>query len=153
MQFRTLLTVISLAALSACARSAAPAPATATTTQAAAANSEQERFRRMSVEELSRAMAANEAVTVIDNNGRERYEQGHIPSARHVGHDEVTPAVLPADRAARLVFYCYNESCHACHNAANQALNLGYTNVFILPAGITGWQAANQRVVSGPNPS
>jgi len=30
---------------------------------------------------------------------------------------------------------------------------LGFRNVFILPAGIAGWTAAQQRVVTGPNPS
>lgn len=63
----------------------------------------------MTVDELATMLVRHEAVGVYDANGRARYEQGHIPSARFVGHDPVTVAMLPADRAARLVFYCANE--------------------------------------------
>jgi hypothetical protein len=63
----------------------------------------------MTVDELAAALERPGTVAVYDANTRERYEQGHIPTARHVGHDEVTPSVLPADRGMRLVFYCYNE--------------------------------------------
>lgn len=63
----------------------------------------------MSVDELAGMLDRHEAVAVYDANGRERYERGHIPGARHVGHDEVTAAMLPQDRGTRLVFYCYNE--------------------------------------------
>jgi rhodanese-related sulfurtransferase len=41
----------------------------------------------------------------------------------------------------------------ACPRAARQAVALGYTNVFVLPAGIMGWSAAGKPVVSGANPS
>lgn len=63
----------------------------------------------MTVDELAGMLDRREAVAVYDANGRERYERGHIPGARFVGHDEVTAAVLPQDRGTRLVFYCYNE--------------------------------------------
>jgi 3-mercaptopyruvate sulfurtransferase SseA len=48
----------------------------------------------MTVDELAGMLTRNEPVTVVDNNGRARYEQGHIPGARFVGHDEVTAAAL-----------------------------------------------------------
>ena len=41
----------------------------------------------------------------------------------------------------------------ACHTAARQAVALGYTNVFVLPAGIMGWTAAGKPLVAGSNPS
>jgi rhodanese-related sulfurtransferase len=134
-----------------CARSAAPATAATTAPAAASASSEAE-LRPVTVEELAGYIARNE-VAVIDNNGQERYARGHIPGARWVGHDQVTAEVLPADRAARVVFYCHNEQCTACHTAARQAIGLGYTNVFILPAGIVGWSAAGKPVVAGNNPT
>ena len=131
-----------------CSRDAAPATASTT---APAASTEAE-LRPVTVAELAGVLERNE-VAVIDNNGRERYAQGHIPGARWVGHDQVTAEVLPADRAARVVFYCHNEQCTACHTAARQAISLGYTNVFILPAGIVGWTGAGRPVVAGNNPS
>ena len=63
----------------------------------------------MTVDELAAMLLRHEAVGVYDANGRSRYEQGHIPTARFVGHDPVTVAMLPADRSTRLVFYCANE--------------------------------------------
>jgi hypothetical protein len=89
----------------ACSRGAPPSPATG----APAAHTAEAELQRMTVDELAGMLTRNEPVTVVDNNGRARYEQGHIPGARWVGHDEVTAAALPADRNARVVFYCYNE--------------------------------------------
>jgi rhodanese-related sulfurtransferase len=34
----------------------------------------------------------------------------------------------------------------ACHQAARAAVSLGYKNVFIMPAGIQGWQKAGKEV-------
>jgi 3-mercaptopyruvate sulfurtransferase SseA len=66
-------------------------------------------LRRVSIEELAGMIERHDQVAIIDNNGRERYEQGHVPGARWVGHDAVTAEVLPPDHGARLVFYCANE--------------------------------------------
>lgn len=110
-------------ALAGCSRSAtAPAPAatnppSASSTahdpsaQAAANTSGEaaEEFRRMSIDDLVGALERHETLAIYDNNARERYERGHIPGARWVGHDAVTAEVLPPDRNAKLVFYCANE--------------------------------------------
>ena len=45
-----------------------------------------------------------------------------------------------------LVFYCYNEHCHASHIGARSAVKLGYSNVFVLPVGITGWKKAGKAI-------
>jgi rhodanese-related sulfurtransferase len=37
----------------------------------------------------------------------------------------------------------------ACHEAAREAVMLGYTNVFIMPAGIAGWEKAGRPVEKG----
>jgi len=34
----------------------------------------------------------------------------------------------------------------ACHEAARAAVKLGYTQVFIMPAGIQGWEKAGKPV-------
>lgn len=129
---------------------AAPPPASS----GATASTEHAReLPTMTTAELAGMLERHEQVAVYDSNGPERYAQGHIPTARHVGHDQVTAAVLPADRAARLVFYCANEHCMACHTSANQAIALGYTNVYVLPAGIMGWTHEGKPVVAGTNPS
>ncbi len=100
---------VALALGAACNRSAAPAPAPTNAASSHAAPSAEAEIPAMSVADLAAAIERHDAVAVYDANGAERYAQGHIPGARHVGHDQVTAAVLPQDRAARLVFYCYNE--------------------------------------------
>jgi len=37
----------------------------------------------------------------------------------------------------------------ACHQAARAAVKLGYTNVYIMSAGIQGWQKAEKPVEKG----
>ena len=37
----------------------------------------------------------------------------------------------------------------ACHQAARAAVNFGYKNVFIMSAGIQGWQKAGKPVEKG----
>lgn len=135
------------------AATTAAAPETATPTAPAAAASTESELRPMTVDQLAGMLERREQVAVIDNNRQESYTRGHIPGARWVGHDAVTPSVLPSDRAARVVFYCHNEQCTACHTAARQAIALGYTNVYILPAGIAGWTGAGKPVVAGNNPT
>lgn len=151
-----------LVASAACSSSSSTTPAataattTASATAPATSGGEQassEAFHRMTVDELSAAIQNHENVTIFDNNRQERYAQGHIPGARWVSYDAVNASVLPSDHSARLVFYCANESCHACHNAANAAVQAGYTNVSILPAGIMGWTAAGKPTVAGANPN
>lgn len=94
----------------ACSRASAPSPAAARPSATAGQDSRVEaEIPSMSVAELAAALETPGSVFVYDANGPERYERGHIPTARHVGHDAVTAAMLPPDRGSRLVFYCYNE--------------------------------------------
>lgn len=105
---RLLWTAAALAGMfstEACSRGTPQSPSAS----APATHAAEGELQRMTVDELAGMLARNEPVTIVDNNGRARYEQGHIPGARWVGHDEVTAAALPADRNARVVFYCYNE--------------------------------------------
>ncbi len=107
-------------------------------------------FKMMSFVELDAARAASpKNVFVFDANGPERYKSGHIPGAVLVAHDGVKADVLPADKAATLVFYCFNPKCSASHQAAESARALGYTNVYVLPEGIDGWQKAGRATEAG----
>lgn len=94
---------LALGATSACQQSAAQP------SHANAAPESHAEIPAMTIDELATMLLRHEAVGVYDANGRARYEQGHIPTARHVGHGPVTAAMLPNDRATRLVFYCSNE--------------------------------------------
>lgn len=90
------------------------------------------------------------AVYVYDaNSEKTRANQGVIPGASLLTsattydvQKELTPV-----KDAPIVFYCANEKCRSSVVAAERAARSGYTNVSVLPVGITGWKAAGQRVV------
>jgi 3-mercaptopyruvate sulfurtransferase SseA len=67
-------------------------------------------LRELTVPDLAARIARHDTVTVIDNNSRARYEEGHIPGARWVQFDHVAATDLPADHASALVFYCHSET-------------------------------------------
>ena len=61
----------------------------------------------MTIDEVDRALAANEAKAVDCNGDPLRKKMGVVPSAILVTDDESYAASeLPADKTAKLVFYC-----------------------------------------------
>ena len=78
-------------------------------------------------------------IQVFDANLIEDFNEHHVPGARHVEYDRVQAADLPADKSAPIVFYCMNEQCGASPVSAKIARKLGWTNVYLMPAGIEGW--------------
>jgi rhodanese-related sulfurtransferase len=112
---------------------------------------------KVSVDELAAKLKTNTqgkvAVTVLDvNSSKTRQKHGVIPGAVLLGaYDEFEMSALPADKNAELVFYCAAQQCGASKKAAKRALQAGYTNVGVLPAGIKGWVKANQKAIKPAN--
>lgn len=104
---------------------------------------------KVSVKDLALRMAETtlkkdaKKVSVIDVNGAEtRAKMGVIPGAILLSSSsKYDVKELPADKDAGLVFYCANERCGASKTAASRAIEAGYKDVSILPAGIKGWVA------------
>lgn len=82
-------------------------------------------------------------VTVIDVNSAQSWAKARVPGALHFDPVNFCAADLPQDKDATLVFYCSNPWCRKAPNAARRAKNMGYHNVRVMSAGITGWIAAN----------
>jgi len=82
-----------------------------------------------------------EAVTIFDLNSLQSWGRARVPGARHLPV-EFTAEALPADRATSLVFYCSNPLCRKAPGAARKARALGYSDVCVLSAGISGWLGA-----------
>ncbi len=55
----------------------------------------------------------------------------------------------PADKTTTLVFYCSDPQCGASRFAAARAKEMGYANVFVMPAGIRGWRVARKPTERG----
>ncbi|HWN42407.1 MAG TPA: rhodanese-like domain-containing protein [Thermoanaerobaculia bacterium] len=72
-----------------------------------------------------------------------------VPGALNLdpaGYDEKS---LPADKDSLLVFYCSNPLCRKAPNAARRAKQMGYRNVHVMSAGISGWLNAKLPTESG----
>jgi hypothetical protein len=66
--------------------------------------------KSLTVDEVAALVAAHDGKTfVFDNNDKERWVRSHVPGAKWLDYDNVTAADLPADKGARLVFYCASE--------------------------------------------
>ncbi len=123
--------------------------ATASTSGSESSSEAAPRFAMVTVDQVAARVEAHDPrLAVFDANGRETYDEHHVPGATWVHYDSVTADVLPADRGASLVFYCANEHCSASHVAAETALDLGYTDVSVMGGGIQGWIDAGKPVES-----
>ena len=103
-------------------------------------------FPDVSVKEVAK-LADNKAAVIIDVNGTESYNKGHIPGA--LDFDAIKDNFaksLPADKNATIVAYCGGPKCMAYQAAAKEATKLGYKNVKHMSAGISGWKDAGQKL-------
>jgi rhodanese-related sulfurtransferase len=91
----------------------------------------------------------NEPVTVIDVNSRQSWAAARIPGALTLDPVGFDQGDLPPDKDTNLVFYCSNLLCRKAPNAARRAKSMGYRNVQVMSAGISGWLSAGLPTESG----
>ena len=72
------------------------------------AHAADEPFGRLKIDEVA-AKIGKPGVFVYDNNSKEDYAKGHVPTAKWVDYDHVQASDLPKDKTATLIFYCANE--------------------------------------------
>jgi rhodanese-related sulfurtransferase len=104
-------------------------------------------LKTISPKELNERMQQS-ALTIIDLNSEQSWLKARVPGAINLGVDYDAGA-LPQDINAGLVFYCSNPLCRKAPNAAKRAGKLGYTDIRVMSAGITGWTDARLPVDSG----
>lgn len=103
-----------------------------------------EKVADISHDDLKAAIAAGK-VTLIDVNGSQTYNAGHIPGAINFeANADKLASLLPADKSALVVAYCGNEKCGAYKQGVAAAEKLGYTNVQHYSKGIAGWKKAGE---------
>ena len=88
-------------------------------------------------------------VTLINVNSRQSWTKARVPGAMHLDPAGYNDSDLPSDKTSLLVFYCSNLMCRKAPNAARRAKDMGYTNVHVMSAGISGWLNAKLPVESG----
>ena len=80
---------------------------------------------------------------VFDSSLLSQWRRGHVPGSIFVGMDDYDSALLPADKKATLVFYCYHSLCTASQMSAKRAKTLGYSKIYIMKEGTRGWVERN----------
>src|SRR5687768_855451 len=88
------------------------------------------------------ALAGDGQTTVIDVNSPQSWSSSRVPGAIHLDPLAYGAGDLPPDKDAMLVFYCSNFLCRKAPNAARRAEKMGYRNVHVMSAGISGWISA-----------
>ncbi|MBS1152287.1 MAG: Rhodanese domain protein [Myxococcaceae bacterium] len=105
--------------------------------------------KKVTVTELAKLTSAKAATVFDANNNEFRAKNGVIPGAILLtSSSEFALTELPAKKDAKVVFYCASEKCNASSGAAKKALGAGYTDVSVLPDGLTGWKKAGQKTAS-----
>ncbi len=90
--------------------------------------------------------AGNDLHIYDANTVETRTKSGLIPGAIPLQTvSQFGPAqTLPKNKDAKLVFYCANTECIASHQAAQKAVEAGYTNVSVMADGIQDWKKAGK---------
>jgi rhodanese-related sulfurtransferase len=106
-------------------------------------------FPTITIPDLKAAMASQQVV-LLDANGSESWQRGHIPGAIDFSaNKENLASSLPKDKTVMVVAYCANPQCPAYRAAAAAAKKLGYKNIKHLAAGIMGWRDAGEKTEPG----
>jgi rhodanese-related sulfurtransferase len=102
-------------------------------------------FADISVTDV-KALAEAKSAVILDANGTDSYNKGHVPGALNFAAiKDNLAASLPADKGALIIAYCGNPKCGAYLQAAKAAEKLGYTNIKHMSAGIAGWNDAGMK--------
>jgi hypothetical protein len=74
---------------------------------ARASGGKEEGYSDLGVDQVAELIAKKD-VEVFDNNGKDVYAKGHVPTAKWVAFNSVKESDLPKDKSRKLVFYCAN---------------------------------------------
>ncbi len=89
------------------------------------------------------------SIVVLDVNAPASWRYAHVPGARRLDPAAFEPADLPRQRDAALVFYCSNPFCRKAPTAAKRAIAMGWANVRVMSAGLSGWISAGLPIETG----
>jgi len=105
-------------------------------------------LKTISPQDLHRWMQ-DKPVIAIDVNSRQSWLQARVPGALHLDPTGYSEGDLPSGKDSHLVFYCSNAMCRKAPNAARRAKKMGYRDVQVMSAGISGWLRASLPTESG----
>ncbi len=100
-------------------------------------------LKTISPDEVLRLTRGAGHFSIFDVNSSQSFAKAHVPGAKRIHPAAYSEGDLPPDKGDTLVFYCANPMCRKAPNAARRAKKLGYEDVRVMSAGISGWLSAN----------
>ena len=103
----------------------------------------------LEIAEAAELLAGGSNVVFCDANTDDTRQKYGVIQGAHLlsSYDDYDPASeVSLNKTLPVVFYCHSERCSAAAGAARRAVAAGYTDVFVLPGGITGWVDAGHPV-------
>jgi rhodanese-related sulfurtransferase len=92
-------------------------------------------------------MMASDDVLVIFPLSPIEFDNLQIKGSINIPMDDLESR-LPKDKSQKLIFYCLGVKCVASWRAAEEAVALGYENVYAFRDGLPGWTAAGYPTVT-----
>ncbi len=115
-------------------------------------------YKLLSVADMKKMIDAKENFVLIDAHPPEEFVLAYVEGATNFGFQsnrngkweedalgktqEAYRKVLGPDLNRKIVIYCGFVKCGRSHNAAVWAKQLGYTNLYRVPGGISAWMDA-----------
>ena len=92
-------------------------------------NDQEAAYMNITAQEAKTIMDTEQGYVILDTRTREEYDQGHIPGAVQISHDEITEKAeeLLTDKDQLILVYC--RSGRRSKIAAEALVELGYTNI------------------------
>jgi rhodanese-related sulfurtransferase len=107
-------------------------------------------FPTITIGDLKASLTSSEKIVLLDANGTDSWQAGHIPGAiDFAANQDHLASLLPKNKNVLIVAYCGNPACPAYRAAATAAQKLGYKNIKHLTAGIMGWKDAGEKTEKG----
>ena len=69
---------------------------------------DKEELSSLTVDQVAEHVAKGDA-SIFDNNPKDMWQKGHVPTAKWVDFKDVQASDLPKDKDRTLIFYCANE--------------------------------------------
>ncbi len=110
-------------------------------------------YALVDTEGLKKMLDIDGPMTLIDARSAEEYQEAHIKGAVSLPVNDWAKDAgrLPADKEARLIFYCNGGKCGKAKKAAAKAQAAGYDNVFVYTEGMPVWKEKGLPINAGSN--
>lgn len=98
----------------------------------------------MTRDEIKHRLDTGEPVTLVEALPRKYYDDGHLPGAINIPHDEVRARAGSdlSDKNATIVVYCASTECRNSRIAVQMLSSMGYQRVFEYVEGKQDWMEA-----------